>query len=515
MHNNYYLFRLLSAELDDILAGYEFKECFSQNKDELIIGLSNGEKEFYIKADLSPQFCCLSFPETFHRAKRNSVDLFKNIIDQSVQSVEVVTNDRSFFINLEGDVKLLFKMHGNRSNILLIENDAVREIFKKSLKKDKYVSVEQLAKSLTADREAFEQSGGRISAFLPTGGPLFRRYLGEKCYDDLDQQGKWSLISNTIDLLQNRKQIDVINIEDQTFLSLIPFGEHIESYNSAIKALNAFYNSSARTNHLLSEKTVLVKWLENRLNKTNNYIKKTKDKLHALQHKKDYRQTADIIMANLHTIKEGADTVTLDDFYNGGQIEISLKPDMSPQKNAENLYRKAKNQSIEINTLTQNIKSKEEEWLQLTEEVEAFRISEDLPAIRKRLKSIQKNNAEAEKIVPYHKLIFMGHEIMVGKNARRNDDLTFGIAHKNDLWLHAKDTQGSHVVVRKVSNDNFPAPVIERAAELAAYYSKRKNENSCPVSYTLKKYVRKGKGMPPGAVFVDKEEVTLVTPRGL
>jgi predicted ribosome quality control (RQC) complex YloA/Tae2 family protein len=70
------------------------------------------------------------------------------------------------------------------------------------------------------------------------------------------------------------------------------------------------------------------------------------------------------------------------------------------------------------------------------------------------------------------------------------------------------------VVIKNQSGKKFPAPVIERAAELAAFYSKRKNDSLCPVIYTPKKFVRKPKGLPEGAVMVDKEDVVMVVAKG-
>ena len=107
----------------------------------------------------------------------------------------------------------------------------------------------------------------------------------------------------------------------------------------------------------------------------------------------------------------------------------------------------------------------------------------------------------------------MGFRILVGRNAKNNDELTFQYGYKEDLWLHAKDVKGSHVLIKYQSGQNFPKPVIRYAAELAGYYSGNKNANTCPVIYTPRKYVRKSKGLPAGAVMVDKEEIIFVNPR--
>ena len=114
--------------------------------------------------------------------------------------------------------------------------------------------------------------------------------------------------------------------------------------------------------------------------------------------------------------------------------------------------------------------------------------------------------------MPYKEFKIDGYIILVGKNAKHNDTLTLKIAKKNDLWLHAKDVSGSHVVLKQVPGKNYPEYIIEKAAQLAAFYSKRKTDTLCPVLYTPKKYVRKKKGTPAGAMFVEKEKVILVEP---
>ena len=115
--------------------------------------------------------------------------------------------------------------------------------------------------------------------------------------------------------------------------------------------------------------------------------------------------------------------------------------------------------------------------------------------------------------MPYHEFEYHGFKIWVGKNAVSNDQLTFKHSYKEDLWLHVRDVAGSHVIIKYQSGKPFPKNVIERAAQLAAYNSKRKNDSLCPVAYTPRKYVRKRKGDPAGAVIVEREEVIMVEPK--
>src|SRR5690606_16411814 len=173
----------------------------------------------------------------------------------------------------------------------------------------------------------------------------------------------------------------------------------------------------------------------------------------------------------------------------------------------------AKNQKIEIAKLKENLRAKEKEIQAYEEEMAQLEKADSLKQLRKT--APEKPKPQDAKELGYHRLSHQGFEILVGKNARRNDELTFKIAHKNDLWFHAKDVAGSHVIIRQVPGKKPGEAVIERAASLAAYFSKRKGEALVPVSYTERKYVRKTKDLAPGQVIVEKETVVLVAPQGL
>lgn len=145
--------------------------------------------------------------------------------------------------------------------------------------------------------------------------------------------------------------------------------------------------------------------------------------------------------------------------------------------------------------------------------LEEIASAEDIKAIKKLIKQNPvKERAQVELKVPYKKFEYGGFTILVGKGARENDELTLKYAKKNDLWLHAKDVTGSHVVLKQQSSKPFPQDVVEKAAQAAAFYSKRKSDSLSPVIVTPKKFIRKPKGLPPGMVHIDKEETILVKP---
>ena len=109
------------------------------------------------------------------------------------------------------------------------------------------------------------------------------------------------------------------------------------------------------------------------------------------------------------------------------------------------------------------------------------------------------------------KVMFGDNEILIGRNDRQNDRLTFKMANGDDIWLHTKDIAGSHVILR-TNNGNYPDEALEAAAKLAAYYSKGRESGKTEVDYTFAKYVKKPSGAPAGKVIYTNQHTAYVTP---
>ncbi len=513
MQNNYYFLRQLTKELKPELLGLQLSTCFSQQKNELILGFSNLEKEFYIKATLQSDFSCLSFSNTFARSKRNSANLFSEILDKKVSTLVQYENERCFSIALEDDYTLLFKMHGNRANIILFHHHAIISLFKNSLHHDKNILLQNLDRPLTQTEEEFIKNGGDYFSLFPTFGKVIKQHLKANDYESKSIAEKWQFI-DAILLALKSSNIHLTKINDIAVLSLIKSGEIYATHQSPITVLNQFYYDYISVSQLSKEKSKVLKKLNGNKKRVSNYIKKTQKKLDTIKSGRKLSEIADIIMANLHTISGNINEVELFDFYKNQPLKIKLNKNISPQKNAENYYRKSKNRKLEIASLENNLREKSKALKTAQAQIAAISAFEDFKSLR----SYLKNNglAKVEKVtqttVPYKKYTYLGFDILVGKNAKSNDILTQKFAWKDDLWLHAKDVSGSHVVIKKQAGKEFPKPLIEKVAALAAYHSKRKTDSLCPVIYTPKKFVRKPKGSLPGQVVVEKEQVVLVVP---
>ena len=118
-----------------------------------------------------------------------------------------------------------------------------------------------------------------------------------------------------------------------------------------------------------------------------------------------------------------------------------------------------------------------------------------------------------EKINFKHYILHDKYDVFVGKDSKNNDELTTQFAKQNDLWFHARGLPGSHVVLRITNTkEAVPKNIIKETASIAAYFSKAKTAGMVPVSYTFRKYVHKKKGLDPGQVILDREDVVLVKP---
>ena len=513
MHTNYYFLRQLAPALTEQLRGYRVASCFSQEKDELVVELrSEAGAEFWLKAQLGAAFPALALPESFHRARQNSVDLLPELLGRTVAKVEVWPQDRVLqFTFVEDAATLVFKLYGPRPNaIFRTAPGAPAQLFHQ-----RYATDADLAPAPTPP---FSGEAGKLP---PALADLPGRFLREqRGYDPAPADTKQQLVEKLLTELADPAHYYLIHLDGRTRLSLVPLGEMLETLpgTDPIGALRRFVPLALARRALETERRQLRQLLTKRADEAGTSAHLAGQRLHALAHEAGYRRRADLLMANLHAIAPGATQVEVVDFYTNEPVVLKLKPLEKPQRTAENLYRKAKNQQIEERQLRARTASREAEALAALELLEELDARPELTELRG-LRAWRKQHAldptpsaKAATELPFKVFEDHGFTILVGRNAQNNDLLTQKYAHKDDLWLHAKDVTGSHVVIRHRAGQPVPEPVVERAAQLAGWYSKRQHDSLCPVTVTPKKFVRKPKGALPGQVVVERERVVLVVP---
>lgn len=514
MHNNYYFLKVLAATLRQKLMYARLKQCFSQDKDELMLGFErqNGE-EFWMKCSLGAQFSSLQFPATFHRAGRNSVDLFSDLLLAEVQEVEMYENERAFSLHFLGDFVLLFKLYGNRSNIILFRDGEFQSLFQSRLKKDAEISLAKIHRPIQQSWEEFQAHDGEYGALFPTFGKEIKAHIHSLGYEEAHLKRRWEIVQEVLAELED-PTIYVYHQEDGVYLSLLKLaGEALYVGHDPLEALNALYKFHYSIGEFLKEKNQLIVFFQRAQDKARLYLQDLQKQGFKRQESVPYEEIANIIMAHLHLIPANVSSVELPDFYRDGIIKVKLNASLTATQNAENYYRKAKNFSKELAHWQEQVDRKMEEiqiWAKRLEEVSQATSRKQLNAFVP-LMTKDTSQKEVEEI-PFRVFDVQGWTVWVGRNAKNNDLLTMKYMKRHDVWLHARDVAGSHVVIRNPQQKVVPKQVIEEAAGLAAHFSKRQHESLCPVIISSKKYLRKTKDLLAGQVIVDREEVILVPP---
>jgi predicted ribosome quality control (RQC) complex YloA/Tae2 family protein len=235
------------------------------------------------------------------------------------------------------------------------------------------------------------------------------------------------------------------------------------------------------------------------------------------------RQLGDILTANIHRIIKGQTSITCEDFYDEEMkpIDIPISPILSPQQNAAKFYKdyaKLKNAEKE---LTRQIELGENELHYLKsvlEELNRAATDAELEEIRRELQEggyikadTGKRKMKQNKLPPMRFESTDGYPIYVGRNNRQNDELTFKLARKDDIWLHATKVHGSHVII-SCGGVKPPDDTITQAAQLAAYYSESTGGQNIPVDVTPVKQVKKIPNGKPGMVIYHTYKTVIANP---
>ena len=235
------------------------------------------------------------------------------------------------------------------------------------------------------------------------------------------------------------------------------------------------------------------------------------------------RQLGDIVTANIHRIVKGSTTLEAEDFYDEEMktIEIPISPILSPQQNAAKFYKDYTRMKNAEKELTKQIELGQQElkYLQsVLDELNRAQTEPELEEIRQELSAggyvrldAARKRMKQQKLAPMRFESTDGYPIYVGRNNRQNDELTFKLARKDDIWLHAQKVHGSHVII-SCGGTKPPDDTITQAAQLAAYYSESTGGQNIPVDVTPVKQVKKLTGAKPGMVIYHTYNTVIVNP---
>ncbi|MCK4570875.1 NFACT family protein [Candidatus Bipolaricaulota bacterium] len=228
-----------------------------------------------------------------------------------------------------------------------------------------------------------------------------------------------------------------------------------------------------------------------------------------------WQSQADLLMTFQSDIPPGDDSVTLTNPIDESTVTIALDPSLSAIENAQSLYKRAKRIRRGHPHVHIRLKRLRRELGLLQRSLDARQRDEAVESeILEMLPNRKKKAPLPKKALPFRQFEVDGFHIWLGKSARQNDAL-LRAASPNDIWMHAKDYAGSHVVIRARGQERIPDAVLQSAGRLAALHSKAKSERRVEITMTQVKKVRKPKGAPAGLVNVrDTDTLTVELPEG-
>lgn len=293
--------------------------------------------------------------------------------------------------------------------------------------------------------------------------------------------------------------------------------EKKESVDSLSKLVESFYHNNSLRDRINQKASGFRKILTTKLNRLTNKYLAMNDELLNNQSKEDLKNYADLLSINIYKIEKGMKKISVGNIYdNMKDIEISLDEKKSPRENIEAYYKKYKKLKTADEIIKTELPKIEEEMKyikQILETIEIITELNELSEIEEELISLgyvrksKKNKQKLEKSKPYVFETDSGALIYVGKNNLQNENLTLKFANKNDIFFHAQDVPGSHVILRGA---NLTENDYKIAGFLAGYYSYFKNEGYANVDYTEKKHIRKAKGTGLGMVYYDNYKTLFI-----
>ena len=453
-----------------------------------------------------------------------------------IESIEQVENDRIVEITVSnkneiGDhiqATLIIEIMGKHSNILLVDKSShkILEVIKHvGFSQNSYRTLlpgsTYIAPPSTESLNPFTIKDEKLFEILQTQETTAKNLqnlfqgLGRDTANELEK----ILVSDKLSTFCNFFSQETKPCLTETSFSPIPFANQVgEPFTSLSDLLDTYYKDKAERDRVKQQASELIRRVENELQKNRHKLKKQEKELLATDNAEEFRQKGELLTTFLHQVPNDQDQVILDNYYTNQPITIALDKALTPNQNAQRYFKRYQKLKEAVKYLTDLIEETKATILYL-ESVETVLNQaglEEIAEIREELiqtgfirrrqrEKIQKRKKPEQYLASDGKTI-----IYVGRNNLQNEELTFKMARKEELWFHAKDIPGSHVVI---SGNLDPSDEVKTdAAELAAYFSQGRLSNLVQVDMIEVKKLNKPTGGKPGFVTYTGQKTLRVTP---
>ena len=452
-----------------------------------------------------------------------------------IEAIQQVENDRILEISVSnkneiGDsvaVTLVIEIMGKHSNIILLDKSSgkiIEAIKHVGFSQNSYRTI------LPGSTYVVPPQTGSLNPFTVGDEKLFEILHTEDLEPKRLQQIFQGLGRDTATELSGRLTADKLktfraffasptqpSLTEKSFSALL-FSDSKTQMSTLSELLDTFYKDKAERDRVNQQASELIRRVENELEKNRKKLGKQEEELLATENAEEFRQKGELLTTFLHQVPNDQDQVELDNYYTGEKIIIALDKALTPNQNAQRYFKRYQKLKEAVKHLTSLIEETRATILYL-ESVETALAQASLTEIaeireeliqtgfirRRQREKIQKRQKPEKYLATDGQTI-----ILVGRNNLQNDELTFKMAKKDELWFHAKDIPGSHVVI--TGNLQPSDEVKTDAAELAAYFSKARLSNLVQVDMIEVRKLNKPTGGKPGFVTYTGQKTLRVTP---
>ncbi|SEK43445.1 Rqc2 family fibronectin-binding protein [Streptococcus equinus] len=531
----------LTKELQDELLYGRIQKVNQPFEHELVLTIRNNRKNYKLLLSAHPVFGRVQITKTDFQNPQTpntfTMIMRKYLQGAVIESLEQIDNDRILEIafsnkNEIGDnvkVTLVVEIMGKHSNIILIdkaESKIIESIKHIGFSQNSYRTIlpgsTYIAPPKTDAKNPFTVSDEKLFEILQTED-LAPRHL-QKLFQGLGRDTAENLSAQLSD--DKIKQFRAFfardvqpNMTDKSFAAVLFDNSNKEKiFDSLSELLDVFYQDKAERDRVNQQSSDLIHRVQTELDKNVKKLKKQEKELQATENAEEFRQKGELLTTYLSMVPNNQDQVELDNYYTNEKITIALDKSLTPNQNAQRYFKKYQKLKEAVKHLTGLIEETKHTitYLESVETSLSHASISDIADIREELvetgfvKRRTKDKRHKRK-KPEQYLASDGKTIiMVGRNNLQNDELTFKMAKKGELWFHAKDIPGSHVLIK--DNLNPSDEVKTDAAELAAYYSKARLSNLIQVAMIEAKKLNKPTGAKPGFVTYTGQKTLRVTP---
>jgi predicted ribosome quality control (RQC) complex YloA/Tae2 family protein len=500
-------------------------ECFTQEKNCLYFQFYDGIALKTLQFSAEPGFETLFLRKNFVKARSNYKDLFQSLIGANCLQVSQLEGERIVIFKFSTAELWFVLFGGSKTNAFVVDhNNIIKDCFLKPkeylgknidfvFERKTFGEVKTLKDYLVRQKFFSKEIANYICKMLELDSELSLIELSPSEKDKLER-----LVANFEEKIRNSKEYYCYFHNHNFFVSPLELKgyEVLEKFSSVSDAIYSCYRRNIRYRNSKEKYLKYQKMLSNKLKHLKNELESF-EKLHLMdQNIQLYQKYADLLFSQPNLSLKCIENLELQDFE-GNEVKIPLIPELTLKENAEAYYSKAKKLKASV---SEKLRKNDEIKLRYIEVKNAYDFLvgisnyEKIEEFEKQFSGILKEGRQEAGPATKFRCFELddGAVLYVGKNAQSNEELTFGFARPNDYWFHARGVGGSHCVLKYSKGKEPPQKIIERAAQVAAYFSKAKNSDYVPVSYTQRKYVKKPKRAEKGTVVLMREEVIFVKP---